>query len=149
MSSLVFLALGSNEGDRLEHLRFARAELARCGVRIEAKSKIYQSQSVGSGGEGDFLNAVLRGRTSLPALELLAACQEIERRAGRELPAFEGAKRAGTRALDIDILLFEGEVCATPALQLPHPRALERSFVLRPLLDVLDSGGVLATDLGW
>jgi len=149
MPTLVFLALGSNRGDRFENLRFALEELARCGVEVEAKSKIYESKSVESGGEGDFLNAVLRGRTSLSALELLAACQEIEQRAGRDLPAFEGAKRAGSRALDIDILLFGDESCATPALQLPHPRALERPFVLRPLLDVLDSGGVFATDLEW
>jgi len=149
MSSLVFLALGSNKGNRLEHLRYAVVELARCGVEVEARSKIYESQSVGSGGEGDFLNAVLRGRTSLSALELLATCQEIEKRAGRDKPAFEGAKRVGSRALDIDILLFEGEVSDTPALQLPHPRALERPFVLRPLLDVLDSGRVFATELEW
>jgi len=149
MPTLVFLALGSNKGDRLENLRYASEELARCGVEIERKSKIYESQSVGSGGEGDFLNAVMRGRTSLPALELLAACQEIEKRAGRDLPAFEGAKRAGSRALDIDILLFGDECCVTPALQLPHPRALERPFVLRPLLDVLDLGRVIATDLEW
>jgi len=149
MSSLVFLALGSNKGDRLEHLRYAVVELARCGVEVEARSKIYESQSVESGGEGDFLNAVLRGRTSLSALELLATCQEIEKRAGRDKPAFEGAKRVGSRALDIDILLFGDESWDTPALQLPHPRALERPFVLRPLLDVLDSGRVFATELEW
>jgi len=149
MSFLVFLALGSNEGDRLEHLRYALEELVRCSVQVEGKSKIYESKSVGSGGEGDFLNAVLRGRTSLSALELLATCQEIEKRAGRDKPAFEGAKRVGSRALDIDILLFGDESCATPALELPHPRALERPFVLRPLLDVLDLSGIITTDLEW
>ncbi|RYX83529.1 2-amino-4-hydroxy-6-hydroxymethyldihydropteridine diphosphokinase [bacterium] len=145
----VFLALGSNLGDRLAHLRFAANELERRGLTIEAKSTIYRSESVGSGGEGEFFNAVLRGTTNLSALELLAVCQQIEERAGRSKPTFEGAKREGERALDIDILMFGEEISNTSVLQLPHPRALERPFVLRPLLDVLDCTGVLVTDLGW
>lgn len=145
----VFLALGSNEGDRLDHFRFAVEELARCGVATEAKSKIYASQSVGSGGEGDFLNAVLRARTELSAQQLLEVCLQIESLAGRRLPEGEGAKREGSRALDVDILLFGDEEWNTPSLQVPHPRALTRAFVLRPLLDVLPGGWVAESDLDW
>ena len=145
----VFLALGSNLGDRQAHLRFAVEELEGRGFIVESMSKIYRSEAVGSGGEGEFLNAVLRGRTELPALELLIACQEVEELAGRSKPTFEGGKREGERALDIDILLFGEQQSNTPTLQLPHPRALQRPFVLRPLLDVLDSGGVVATNLKW
>ena len=147
--TVVFLALGSNLGDRLAHFRLAVEELEKRGVTIETMSKIYRSEAVGSGGESEFLNAVLRGYTNLAALELLAVCQEVEALAGRARPTFEGAKREGERALDIDILLFGDEQSNTPALQLPHPRALERPFVLRPLLDVLDFGGVVATKLRW
>jgi 2-amino-4-hydroxy-6-hydroxymethyldihydropteridine diphosphokinase len=147
--TVVFLALGSNQGDRLANLRFAVEELSGHGVTIQAKSKIYRSDSVGSGGEGEFLNAVVRGSTPLSSLELLALCQKTEELAGRAMPAFEGAKREGERALDIDILVFGEENLNTPVLQLPHPRALERPFVLLPLLDVLDSRGVIATELGW
>ncbi len=147
--TLVFLALGSNEGDRLEHLRFALWELAARGVTVEARSRIYRSASVESGGEGEFLNAVVRGRTALSALQLLEVCQEVEALAGRDKPIVEGAKRVGTRALDIDILLFGDTLSDSPALQLPHPRALGRPFVLLPLLDVLDTAGVSATEMEW
>lgn len=146
---LVFLALGSNEGDRLIHLRFALQELELRGVFIEAKSKIYQSQSVESGGEGEFLNAVVRARTELKSHQLLEVCLQIELLAGREKPAFEGAKREGSRALDIDILTFGDQISNAPALQLPHPRALGRAFVLKPLLDVLESAPVAESGLDW
>ncbi len=144
-----FLALGSNQGDRLSNLRFAIECLEDGALFVEARSKIYRSESVESGGEGEFFNAVLRCRTSLDALELLTACQRIEFLAGREKPAFVGAKREGSRALDIDILSFGDEILNTPALQLPHPRALSRPFVLLPLLDVVDLRGVFATELEW
>ena len=145
----VFLSLGSNQGDRLQNLLFAAIQLQHAGVQIEAKSKIYRSASVESGGEGEFLNAVLRGRTELSSRQLLAVCQDIELRAGREKPGFEGAKRSGSRALDLDILIFGDEISNLPALQLPHPRALGRPFVLLPLLDVLDLGDVAETSLKW
>ncbi len=145
----VYLALGSNEGDRLAHLRFAVQQLSHQGVFIEAKSKIYVSSSVGSGGEGEFLNAVLRARTELDARQLLTVCLEIESLAGREKPAFGGAKREGARALDIDILMFGDDVSNTPELQLPQPRALGRAFVVKPLLDVLDGGQVAESGLDW
>ena len=146
---IVFLALGSNEGDRLSHLRLAAKELGARGVEIEAKSRIYRSDSVGSGGKGEFLNAVLRGRTSLSPTTLLHVCQEVEQLAGRALPAFAGAKRGGERALDVDILLVGDEVSASSELQLPHPRALLRPFVLAPLLELLDGGGVAPSGLEW
>jgi 2-amino-4-hydroxy-6-hydroxymethyldihydropteridine diphosphokinase len=143
-----YLALGSNLGNRLENLRFAVRKLAQNGVKVAAKSKIYASQSVESGGEGDFLNAALRVRTSLSAPQLLALCQSIETEAGRE-PAVAGLHRFGARALDIDILLFDGEFWHEIELEIPHPRALCRNFVLKPLLDVLDGGWLETTDLSW
>ncbi|BCM93882.1 2-amino-4-hydroxy-6-hydroxymethyldihydropteridine pyrophosphokinase [Abditibacteriota bacterium] len=147
--NLVFLAFGSNLGNRQEHLHFAVKELERRGFTVQAMSKIYRSEAVGSGGTAEFLNAVVRGTTALSPLELLSICQEVEELAGRAKPAFEGAKREGERALDVDILMFGEETINTPALQIPHPRALERAFVLRPLLDVLNSTGTVATKLRW
>ncbi len=146
--TLIYLALGSNLGDKLGNLRFAIAELSRNGVAIEAKSKIYASQSVESGGEGDFLNAALRACTELSALHLLALCQSIEIKAGRE-GAEPGEHRSGARALDLDILRFGDEVWTSPALEIPHPRALSRNFVLRPLLDVLPGGWLEETQHQW
>lgn len=148
MNSLMktaYLALGSNLSDRLQQLRFAVRKLEENGIRVTAKSKIYESQSVESGGEGDFLNAALRIETSLSAAQLLSLCQSIETEAGRKKPEW-GLHRYGERVLDIDILLFEGIMSASPELELPHPRALGRNFVLRPLLDVLEGGWMNETE---
>lgn len=135
--TIAYLALGSNVGERHENLRFAVAELESAGVRVVARSQIYASPSVGSGGKGEFLNAALRVETELSVLELLKLCQQIEAQTGRELP-LPGEHRAGPRALDIDILLFGEQTYQTPELEIPHPRALGRAFVLKPLLDVLE-----------
>lgn len=132
-----YLALGSNVGDRAAHLEMAVAAFQAAGVRVAARSKFYETESVEGGGEGNFLNAALRIETELPARDLLALCQRIEARSGRELPP-----RHGPRPLDIDILMFGEEVHDEPDLQIPHPRMLRRAFVLRPLCDVLGGGWV-------
>ncbi len=137
----VYLAFGSNLGDRLHNLRFGVETLEQAGVIIEAKSKIYLAQSVEGGGEGDFFNAAIRARTDLSALQLLEVCAAIEEDAGREATP-RGRHRGGARALDIDILLFGDETLALPELEIPHPRALRRAFVLKPLLDVLEGGWI-------
>ncbi|PQV65505.1 2-amino-4-hydroxy-6-hydroxymethyldihydropteridine diphosphokinase [Abditibacterium utsteinense] len=140
----VYLALGSNLGNRLQNLRFAVAKLENSGVQIEAKSKIYEAQSVESGGDGDFYNAAIRVRTALTAPQLLKICARIEIAAGREI-APSGVHRSGARALDIDILRFGNETFTSPELEIPHPRALGRAFVLAPLLDVLEGGWIRET----
>lgn len=137
--TIAYLALGSNLGDRHAHLRNAVAQLERVGIRVVGQSKIYRSVSIGSGGVGEFLNAALRIETGLTAPELLKMCQRVEATAGRRMPATAGDKRVGPRALDVDILLFGDETHDSPSLQIPHPRALSRDFVLMPLLDVLQS----------
>jgi 2-amino-4-hydroxy-6-hydroxymethyldihydropteridine diphosphokinase len=133
-----YLALGSNVGDRAANLRTACAHLERnSAVKIEAKSRIYETQSVESGGPGDFLNAALRVGTTLTAVQLLHWVQQVETVLGRPQPP-----RQGPRLMDIDILLFGNEIIDTPELQVPHPRMFYRAFVLRPLCDVLEGGWV-------
>ena len=139
--TIAYLGLGSNLGDRHAQLQFALSELQSAGVVVAARSQIYATESVEGGGEGEFLNAAVRIETELSAPELLELCQNIEAHAGRALPA-PGAHRAGPRALDLDILLFGDQTYDAPALQIPHPRALGRTFVLRPLLDVLSGARV-------
>lgn len=140
-----YLSLGSNIGARSDHLREAMQQLARHdAVRVMAKSKIYETQSVESGGPGDFLNAALRVQTTLSAHELWDACRAIESTLGRPQPP-----RHGPRVIDIDILLFGTETHDTPDLQIPHPRMGSRAFVLKPLLDVLESGWVRETEETW
>jgi 2-amino-4-hydroxy-6-hydroxymethyldihydropteridine diphosphokinase len=140
-----YLALGSNLGARRENLTFALTRLEAAGVIVAAKSKIYEAQSVGTGGEGDFFNAALRIETTLSASQLLHLCQSIETAAGREKTE-AGVHRSGARALDIDILMFGQEFSSAPELELPHPRALWRNFVIRPLLDVLEGGWLHETE---
>jgi 2-amino-4-hydroxy-6-hydroxymethyldihydropteridine diphosphokinase len=140
-----YLSLGSNVGDRLGYLRAALQQLeAHPQVVVEAKSQIYETQSVEGGGETDFLNAALRVSTSLSAIELLKFTNSIEEKLGRPQPP-----RHGPRAIDIDILLYGDERMADEVLTLPHPRMAGRAFVLKPLLDVLEGGWVNATGLDW
>jgi len=143
-----YLALGSNEGDRAENLRRAVRSLHADGVTVEAKSGIYESESVEGGGPGDFLNAVVRVATTLDPGALLERLQRIETELGR--PQTEGGRhRGGSRAIDLD-LLFYGEVkFDSPELELPHPRLHRRPFVLRPLLDVLEGGWVRPSPVNW
>jgi 2-amino-4-hydroxy-6-hydroxymethyldihydropteridine diphosphokinase len=145
----VYLALGSNEGDfhqRLRLLRYGVELLEEFGeLAVEATSKVYETQSVEGGGEGDFSNAVIRAKTSLSAVDLLHQIHIAEMQMGRDEPSKIGAHRSGPRPLDIDILLFGDEEIREPGLQVPHPRALRRNFVLRPLLDVLEGGWIRET----
>ena len=134
-----YLALGSNVGDRAANLRAACEHLERNGaVEVVAKSRIYETQSIEGGGPGDFLNAALRVRTMLTAVQLLHWVQDVEEALGRPQPP-----RQGPRLIDIDILLFDKETIDTPELQVPHPRMFYRAFVLRPLCDVLEGGWVV------
>ena len=140
-----YLALGSNAGDRLQNLREAARMLGESdAIEIQARSRIYETQSVEGGGEGDFLNAVVRVQTSLSPRELLAKIREVETKLGRPQPP-----RGGPRAIDIDILLFGEEEIGEADLKIPHPRMNRRKFVLQPLLDVLEGGWTQATNLDW
>jgi 2-amino-4-hydroxy-6-hydroxymethyldihydropteridine diphosphokinase len=138
-------ALGSNIGDRLDNFRCALNLLkANTAIVVEAKSRIYETQSVEGGGEADFLNAAARVRTSLSAGELLQVVRQIEEQLGRPQPP-----RHGPRLIDIDILIYGDEHMQSEVLSLPHPRMYRRAFVLKPLLDVLEGGWVNETNLDW
>ncbi|MBM4397864.1 MAG: 2-amino-4-hydroxy-6-hydroxymethyldihydropteridine diphosphokinase [Deltaproteobacteria bacterium] len=130
MNCRVFLALGSNLGDRAGHLRAGVSRLVRDGtVRVDAASSLWASEPVGFEG-GEFLNAVVAGRTVLAPALLLERAKAAERAEGRA-----GSGR-GSRTLDIDLLYYEDRVVREAGLEVPHPRRLERSFVLVPLGEV-------------
>jgi 2-amino-4-hydroxy-6-hydroxymethyldihydropteridine diphosphokinase len=129
------VALGSNLGDRLDTLQRAAAAIAaRVGV-IEAQSAVYETPPMYITDQPPFLNAALRVRTALTPRTLLEALLSIERDLGRDREGAHG-QRFGPRPIDLDLLLVEGEVDTTPSLQLPHPRMVERRFVLAPLAEV-------------
>ncbi|HEX7092016.1 MAG TPA: 2-amino-4-hydroxy-6-hydroxymethyldihydropteridine diphosphokinase [Longimicrobiales bacterium] len=126
----IYLGLGTNLGDRESNLREALRRLAEL-VRIEAVSSVYESEPVGFRAQPDFWNLVVRGQTELGPRALLGAIQEIERMMGRR-PSFRNAPRV----IDIDILLYDDVELDLPELSIPHPRMLERAFVLRPLAEL-------------
>lgn len=127
------MGLGSNVGDRLEHLRAAIDDLRAHGVTVEAASSTYLTEPVGEIlDQPDFLNAVVRVRTDLDPEALLDACKAIEVERGRLL----GGPRHGPRPLDIDLLLLGDVELETDRLTLPHPQVTSRRFVLVPLLEL-------------
>ena len=126
-----FVALGSNLGDRRDHLRFAVLNLP--GVR--AISGVYETDPVGGpDDQGPYLNMVAELETRMNPFELLDRCRRIEAGANRERKV-----RWGPRTLDLDVLLFGDVRIESDELTIPHPRMWERRFVLAPLSDVAPS----------
>ena len=128
-----YLGLGSNVGDREEHLRAAIAALPEHGVEVEAVSSVYETEPVGEVlDQPDFLNAAIRVRTELEPEPLLEVCKAIEVEQGRMV----AASRHSPRPLDIDLLLLGDLELSTERLTLPHPEVTSRRFVLAPLLEL-------------
>ena len=117
--------------DPAQTLRAAAAEVGREAGRIAAASPIYRSLPVGVTDQPPFLNAVAALDTELGPDALLDVLLAVEAAHGRVRDV-----RWGPRTLDLDLVWFEGVVRADPRLTLPHPRAHEREFVLRPLCDL-------------
>lgn len=137
-----WIGLGANLGDARGALCIAVRGIAGLPrTRLLQLSSLYRSAPVDAGGP-DYLNAVAVVATHLAALELLDALQAIELAAGRERPY-----RNAPRTLDLDLLRFGSVQMQTDRLTLPHPRMLERAFVLRPMAE-LSGGGVTHEQLG-
>ena len=130
------IGLGSNMGDRLEHLTGAVEEIAAI-VDHYTVASLYETQPVGGPDQDPFLNTVMLVETDLGPLAILDALQRIEAEHGRERKV-----RWGPRTLDLDLITSDGPPYHDDRLSLPHPRAGEREFVLRPLVDVWPEGSV-------
>ena len=124
------IALGSNQGARLDHLRRAVADLRRAGA-IVAISPLYETAPIGGPSQDPYLNAVLLLDSSLAPSDLLGLLHEVETAHGRVREL-----RWGPRTLDLDIVAMDEGPVDTPELQVPHPRARERRFVIEPLCQV-------------
>jgi 2-amino-4-hydroxy-6-hydroxymethyldihydropteridine diphosphokinase len=132
MATRAYIGMGSNLGDRVGNLSAALRELeATRGVTVAAVSFVYESEPWGVADQPAFANAVAAIDTTLDANALLAACKHIEARLGRV-----AGVRYGPRAIDLDILLFGDDAIRTADLTVPHPRMLERDFVVTPLLEI-------------
>ena len=127
----IYLGLGSNLGDRAENLRRARELLAAAGVAILRESSVYETEPQDLAHQPWFLNQVVEAQTALFPMQLLSRVLRIERDLGRRRVIAKGP-----RTLDIDILLYHRFVIDTPTLIVPHPRMLDRRFVLAPMAEL-------------
>ena len=118
-------------GERDENIERALALLEREQIHVVVRSSIYETEPQDVAGQPWFLNIAVACETRLFPLQLLTALLRIEREIGRvrRIPR-------GPRVIDIDILLIGSAVIDTPRLTIPHPRMLERRFVLEPLLEI-------------
>jgi 2-amino-4-hydroxy-6-hydroxymethyldihydropteridine diphosphokinase len=127
----VYLGLGSNIGNREEHLRRAVEQLEGPDLRIVGLSPVYETEPVEYTQQPWFVNQVAQAETELFPMQLLARLGRVERALGR----VRGIPK-GPRVIDIDILFFGRAVVRTAKLEIPHPRIAERRFVLVPLADL-------------
>jgi 2-amino-4-hydroxy-6-hydroxymethyldihydropteridine diphosphokinase len=128
---IAYIGIGANLGQALANVDDALERLARLpGATLLAQSARYRTAPIDSSGD-DYVNAVACIDTTLDAPALLAALHGIELAHGRERPY-----RNAPRTLDLDILLYGAETIDLPHLHVPHPRMLERAFVLVPLLEI-------------
>ena len=126
------VSVGANLGDRVAALQGALdALMVTPGVTVTAVSRVYETDPVGGPEQPAYLNAVFAGETTLEPHDLLTCTQAIESDWHRTREV-----RWGPRTLDIDIITMGKAKLTSEALTLPHPRAHERAFVCRPLLDV-------------
>lgn len=127
----IYLSLGSNLGDREKNLRTAIAALADGGVRVTRVSSFYETEPVDLREQPWFVNCAVQATTEAQPLELLRALRGIESQMGSKKLVPKGP-----RLIDLDILLYGDKTIDTPELQVPHPRMLQRKFVLVPLAEI-------------
>ncbi len=135
---MAYLAFGSNLGDRAASIAAAMARLPAAGAIVRARSPLYETEAVAPDPQPPYLNAAARVETALDARALLGACLAVEAALGRVRPP---GQLHAARVIDVDLLLFDDQIIDDPpALVVPHPRLLERPFVLIPLADVAPPG---------
>ena len=130
--AIVYLAIGSNLGNRKENIKTAKKLLAESNIVLLQSSRIIETAPVGGPPkQQDFLNGVLKIETALAPQKLLNLLKAIEHKLKREKTV-----RNGPRPIDLDILLYDRLQYQTPQLIIPHPRMLERDFVMNPLREI-------------
>jgi len=127
---IVYLALGSNLGNRAANLKEAIVSLPP-QLDVKAKSKIYETPPWGHTDQENFYNKVLKAQTYVEPEPLLKHLKRLEVALGRK-PSFQ----YGPRSIDMDILFYDDLVLNTAALTIPHPHVHERGFVLLPMMDI-------------
>lgn len=129
----VFIALGSNLGDRFGYLAKAISAISNHPQNVLSKvSNVYETDPVGFTDQARFLNAVIQIKTTLNPIALLDFLQVVELQFGRKREI-----RWGPRTLDLDVVAIENIYYNSPRLKIPHPQMLKRLFVLKPLADIV------------
>lgn len=132
--TITYLSLGSNKGDRVGYVQQTSGLLSAIdGVKIVRTSSLYETQPWLEQETTWYVNAVIEIKTSLSPMDLLAACQRIEKQLGRNREV-EG--HFGDRTIDIDILFYGNDVLNEKDLQIPHRFLHQRAFVLVPMLEL-------------
>lgn len=135
-----YIALGANLGDALAALKAAVGAIRKLPLtRVGRSSSVYKTAPVNTdsliespAAGDDYLNAVVEVHTALNAPKLLAHLQQIEKDAGRERPF-----RNAPRTLDLDLLIYGAATITSAGLTVPHPRMMQRAFVLVPLAEIV------------
>ena len=131
---VIYLGLGTNQGDKEENLKRAIASLSLALGTYTSLSSFIETEPWGFESQNSFLNCVVAFRTTLPPMELLETTEKIERELGRTSKSNGGVYH--DRIIDIDILLYGNEIINTERLTVPHPLMHERDFVLTPLCEI-------------
>lgn len=130
--AIVYIGIGSNVGNRLKNIETALRLLKRYRLNIIKCSTVIETEPVGGPRlQGKFLNAVIKAETDWLPEELLTQLKLIELRLGRKQTV-----RNGPRTIDLDILLYNHLHWHSPRLTIPHPRMLQRDFVMQPLKEI-------------
>ena len=127
----VYLALGSNLGNREEYLRAGIRGLTRRHIDIIREASVYVTEPLEVLDQPWFLNTAVEVETNLAPLELLAACLDVEKENDRIRDVIKGP-----RTLDIDIIFYGNVIIRNPGLTIPHANFSERRFVLVPLAEI-------------
>ena len=127
----VYLGLGSNLGNRSSNLNRCLRALKKSGLDITKVSAVYETEPVGNLRQNNFLNAVIKAKTSLLPSELLVLCKQTEKKLKRKK-----MRRWGPRIIDLDILLYGNIIVRSRLLTVPHKEMLKRRFVLQPLAEI-------------
>lgn len=130
--NIVFIGLGSNEGDRINYLISAVKEISKIkNCKLEAVSSLYESVPLDKSNQNNFINAVIKITTEFDYLALLSQLKEIEKKLGRIK-----RERWGPREIDLDILFFNDLIFSNEIITLPHEGVIYRDFVLVPLCEI-------------
>lgn len=137
LMTTVYLSMGSNMGDREENIARAIAALSEQGTGVLRRSSLYETEPIDAQG-GWFLNCAVQAETDLTPQGFVSACLAIECGLGRKRSNSQTSPGTlkESRTIDIDILLFGDSVVHMPGLEIPHPRMVERRFVLVPLAEI-------------